>query len=302
VRLINCARGGLIVEADLKVALDSGHVAGAALDVFEVEPAKENVLFNHPKVVCTPHLGASTVEAQENVALQVAEQMSDFLLQGAIANAVNMPSVSAEDAPKLKPYMKLAEQLGSFAGQLATGEAKEIQIEYEGQVASINTRPLTALVLAGFLKPSMEGVNIVSAPARAKERGITIAETKRDKADNYQTILRVTVTGPAGKFTVAGTIFGGEHPRVIDINGLPTEASLNEEMLYVLNLDKPGLIGAVGTILGNNKINISNFNLGRIPGKDKAVALISVDGKVPEAVVAEIAKISQVERVQVLRF
>jgi D-3-phosphoglycerate dehydrogenase len=302
VRLINCARGGLIVEADLKAALDSGHVAGAALDVFEVEPAKENILFNHPKVVCTPHLGASTVEAQENVALQVAEQMSDFLLQGAVANAVNMPSVSAEDAPKLKPYMKLAEQLGSFAGQLAKTDAKEVQIEYEGQVAGINTRPLTALVIAGFLKPSMEGVNIVSAPARAKERGITIAETKRDKAEDYQTLIRVTVKGVDGVITVAGTVFGGEHPRVVDINGVPTEAGLNAEMLYVLNLDKPGLIGAVGTILGNNKINISDFNLGRIPGKDRAIALISVDGVIPQNIVDEIGKISQVERVQVLRF
>jgi D-3-phosphoglycerate dehydrogenase / 2-oxoglutarate reductase len=301
VRIINCARGGLVVEADLKAALDSGHVAGAALDVFEVEPAKENPLFNHPKVVCTPHLGASTVEAQENVALQVAEQMSDFLLQGAIANAVNMPSVSAEDAPKLKPYMKLAEQLGSFAGQLAQTDASEIQIEYEGLVSTLNIKPLTALVLAGFLKPSMEGVNIVSAPARAKERGIAIAETKRDKAENYQTVMRVTVKGAAGKNTVSGTIFH-EHPRVIDIDGVPTEASLNKEMLYVLNLDKPGLIGAVGTILGNNAINISDFNLGRIPGKDKAIALVSVDGTIPQKVVDEIAKIKQVERVQVLRF
>lgn len=301
VRLINCARGGLIVEADLKAALDSGHVAGAALDVFETEPAKENLLFNHAKVICTPHLGASTVEAQENVALQVAEQMSDFLLQGAVANAVNMPSVSAEDAPKLKPYMKLAEQIGSFAGQMATTDAKEIQIEYEGLVAGINTKPLTALVLAGFLKPSMEGVNIVSAPARAKERGITIAETKRDKAQNYQTILRVTVKDSSGTTTISGTIFD-ERPRVIDINGVPTEASLNSEMLYVLNLDKPGLIGAVGTILGDNKINISDFNLGRIPGKDRAIALISVDGTVPQTIIDQIKKIAQVEQAKVLRF
>lgn len=302
VRLINCARGGLIVEADLKEALDSGHVAGAALDVFETEPAKENILFNHPKVICTPHLGASTVEAQENVALQVAEQMSDFLLQGAVANAVNMPSVSAEDAPKLKPYMMLAEQIGSFAGQLTTSDATEIQIEYEGQVASLNTRPLTALVLAGFLKPSMEGVNVVSAPARAKERGIAIAETKREKSKDYQTLIRVTVKSKAGTSTYAGTVFGGERPRIVDMDGVPTETALNKEMLYVQNLDKPGLIGAVGTILGNEKINISDFNLGRIPGKDKAIALISIDGYVPEHIVTAIGNIQQVERVKVLRF
>jgi len=302
VRIINCARGGLIVEADLKEALDSGHVAGAALDVFETEPAKENVLFNHPKVICTPHLGASTVEAQENVALQVAEQMADFLLQGAIANAVNMPSVSAEDAPKLKPYMKLAEQLGSFAGQLAVADATEIVIEYEGQVSLLNTRPLTALVLSGFLKPSMEGVNIVSAPARAKERGLAIAETKREKAKDYQTLIRVTIKGKDSTATFAGTIFGGEHPRIVDINGVPTESALSKEMLYVENLDKPGLIGALGTILGNAKINISDFNLGRIPGKDKAIALVSVDEYIPEHIVNAIKNIQQVERVQLLRF
>lgn len=302
VRFINCARGGLIVEADLKAALDSGHVAGAALDVFETEPAKDNVLFNHPKVVCTPHLGASTVEAQENVALQVAEQMADFLLQGAVANAVNMPSVSAEDAPKLRPYMQLADQLGSFAGQLATDDAHEIQIEYEGQVASVNTRPLTSLVLAGFLKPTMEGVNIVSAPARAKERGISLAETKREKSQNYQTLIRVTVKGKDGSKTVAGTLFGGDQPRIVDIDGLKTEAALKGYMLFVLNEDKPGLIGAVGTILGDNAINIADFNLGRIPGKDKALAIISVDDKIPDAVVSAIATIKQVIRVQLLKF
>jgi len=301
VRLINCARGGLIVEADLKAALDSGHVAGAALDVFEEEPARTNILFGHENVVCTPHLGASTVEAQENVALQVAEQMADFLLQGAVANAVNMPSVSAEDAPKLKPYMKLAEQLGSFAGQLMQDAPGEIQIEYEGHVATLNTRPLTALILAGFLRPSMEGVNIVSAPAKAKELGIGISETKRDKSANYHTLLRVVVVTSKGRNVVAGTVFG-EHPRIVDIDGVPTETALGKNMLYVVNLDKPGLIGAVGTILGENSINIADFNLGRIPGKNKAVALITIDDPIPEKIITSIAGLSQVERVQALKF
>ncbi len=302
VQIINCARGGLVVEADLKMALDSGHVAGAALDVFEEEPAKTNPLFGHDNVVCTPHLGASTAEAQENVALQVAEQMADFLLQGAVSNAVNMPSVSAEDAPKLKPYMKLAEQLGSFAGQLVQDSVREIVIEYEGHVAMLNVKPLTALILAGFLKPSMEGVNIVSAPLKAKELGIAISETKREKAADYQTLVRVTVKTPAGEINLAGTVFGGEHPRIIDINGVPAEAAIGKEMLYILNLDQPGLIGAVGTILGENKINIADFNLGRIPGKNKAVALISVDDPITEKVIAAIGRLSQVERVQALKF
>ncbi|MCE9507668.1 MAG: phosphoglycerate dehydrogenase [Alphaproteobacteria bacterium] len=301
VRLINCARGGLIVEADLEAALESGQVAGAALDVFEEEPAKVNVLFGNEKVVCTPHLGASTVEAQENVALQVAEQMADYLLQGAISNAVNMPSVSAEDAPKLKPYMKLAELLGSFAGQLVQDSVKEIRIEYDGHVATLNVKPLTALALAGFLKPSMEGVNIVSAPVKAKEMGIGISETKREKSATYHTQICVTVVTEKGQSTVAGTIFG-ESPRIIDIDGVPTETALGKYMLYVLNLDKPGLIGAVGTILGDAHINIADFNLGRIPGKNKAIALISVDDPIPEKIVAAIAKLTQVERVQALKF
>ena len=301
VLLINCARGGLIVEADLKAALDSGQVAGAALDVFAEEPAKANILFGNEKVVCTPHLGAATVEAQENVALQVAEQMADFLLQGAISNAVNMPSVSAEDAPKLRPYMKLAEQLGSFAGQLVQDAPQEIKIEYDGHVATLNVKPLTALVLAGFLKPSMEGVNIVNAPVKAREMGIGISETKREKSATYQTQICVTVVTEKGQNFVAGTIFG-EHPRLIDIDGVPTETALGRHMLYVLNLDKPGLIGAVGTILGDAHINIADFNLGRIPGKNKAIALISVDDPIPEAIVAAIARLSQVERVQALQF
>jgi len=235
VLLINCARGGLIVEADLKAALDSGQVAGAALDVFAEEPAKANILFGNEKVVCTPHLGAATVEAQENVALQVAEQMADFLLQGAISNAVNMPSVSAEDAPKLRPYMKLAEQLGSFAGQLVQDAPQEIKIEYDGHVATLNVKPLTALVLAGFLKPSMEGVNIVNAPVKAREMGIGISETKREKSATYQTQICVTVVTEKGQNFVAGTIFG-EHPRIIDIavSGVSMAVTQRDEFASVL--------------------------------------------------------------------
>jgi D-3-phosphoglycerate dehydrogenase len=235
------------------------------------------------------------------VALQVAEQMADFLLQGAVANAVNMPSVSAEDAPKLKPYMKLAEQLGSFAGQLVQDSVKEIQIEYEGHVATLNVKPLTALILAGFLKPSMEGVNIVSAPLKAKEIGIGISETKREKSASYQTQVRVTVVTAKGQNTVAGTIVA-DTPRIIDIDGVPTEAALSHNMLYVVNLDKPGLIGAVGTILGSHNVNIANFTLGRIPGKNKAVALVSIDEEIPEKTLAAISDLEQVERVLVLRF
>src|SRR6185369_16866718 len=178
VRIINCARGGLVVEADLKKALESGHVAGAALDVFEEEPAKTNGLFGMENVVCTPHLGASTNEAQENVALQIAEQISDYLLSGAVTNALNMPSISAEDAPRLKPYMKLAEQLGSFAGQITESAIRSVDISYEGTVSDLNVKPLTAIVIAALLKSQLEGVNMVNAASIAESRGIKISETK----------------------------------------------------------------------------------------------------------------------------
>src|SRR6201999_986336 len=199
VRIINCARGGLIDEKALKAALYSGHVAGAALDVFETEPAKENVLFGNEKVVATPHLGASTSEAQENVALQVAEQISDYLLTGAITNALNMPSVGAEEAPRLRPYIALAEKLGALAGQMVDVGLKAIDIAYEGDVAKLNTRPLTAAALSGVLKPMLEEVNMVSAPAIAKDRGITISESRQDDSPTYDSLIRITVTTEMGK-------------------------------------------------------------------------------------------------------
>lgn len=303
VRLINCARGGLIVEADLKAALESGHVAGAALDVFEEEPAKTNPLFGMDNVVCTPHLGASTVEAQENVALQVAEQMADYLVSGAVTNAINMPSVSAEDAPKLKPYMKLAEYLGQFAGQIVgEGTVREIKIDFEGAVSRLNIRPLVSLVLAGFMQPSMEGVNIVSAPAKAKELGIAMTETRRDKADPYHTQLRVTIVTDKGSTCVAGTVFGEDQARIVNVDGVPTEAGFGAHMLYVRNLDQPGLIAGVGKLLADAGINIADFNLGRIAGQNKALALVSVDDPIPHDVIEKIAALAQVERVQALKF
>src|ERR1700742_1710539 len=199
VRIVNCARGGLIDEKALKAAIDSGHVAGAALDVFAVEPAKENVLFGSEKVIATPHLGASTNEAQENVALQVAEQISDYLLTGAVTNALNSPSVGAEEAPRLRPYIALAEKLGALAGQMVDVGLKAIDIAYEGDVAKLNTRPLTAAALSGVLKPMLEEVNMVSAPAIAKDRGITISESRQDDSPTYDSLIRITVTTEMGK-------------------------------------------------------------------------------------------------------
>src|SRR5258708_7201650 len=194
VRLINCARGGLVLENDLAVALDRGHVAGAAIDVFVEEPAIKNPLFGRDNVVATPHLGAATTEAQENVALQIAEQMADFLLTGAVSNAVNMPSLTAEEAKRLSPYMKLAEQLGSFAGQLTETGITSVAVEYEGAVAELNVKPLTAIALTGLLSPQLASVNMVNAPVICRERDIRISETRRPEPVDYQTLLRPIVT------------------------------------------------------------------------------------------------------------
>ncbi len=302
VRIINCARGGLVVEEDLKHALDSGQVAGAALDVFLVEPAKENLLFGHPRLIATPHLGASTGEAQENVALQVAEQMSDYLVTGAVTNALNMPSVSAEEAPRLKPYMKLAEQLGSFAGQVTESGLKKVMIEYEGHVASLNTRPLTAIVLEGLLRPLMESVNMVNAPVVAKERNIDVTEVKHDRPSDYQTLMRVTITTEARTRDVAGTLSADGLPRLVQIKGVKIEAEMAPHMLYVTNEDKPGFIGRLGTLLGNSNINIATFHLGRSGLGSDAIALIAVDSTVPETIVEKIKAIPGVQQVKSLQF
>lgn len=300
--LINCARGGLIDEKALKKALDDGKLMGAALDVFEEEPAKDNVLFNHEKVICTPHLGASTTEAQENVALQVAEQISDYLLTGAVTNALNMPSVSAEDAPKLKPYMDLAEKLGSFAGQISRSAITSIEILYEGNASKLNVKPLTSLILAGLLKPTLEDVNIVSAPLRAHERGIEIKESFKDTLANFQTAIRITIETDKSRHNVDGTLFGLNDPRIICIDAVPIESEITPTMLFVRNKDEPGLIGGLGTVLGDAGVNIASFSLGRQKSGGKAIAIVSIDGEVNAETIKKIEKLSQIERVQLLKF
>ncbi len=302
VRIINCARGGIINEADLKDALDSGKVAGAALDVFAVEPATENPLFGYSNVVCTPHLGASTQEAQVNVAIQVAEQMSDFLLNGAVTNALNMPSISAEDAPKLKPYMKLAEQLGSLAGQITESAISKITIEYEGSVAELNTKPLTAIVVASLLKTQLDSVNMVNALAIAESRGIGIAESRSGSSKDFRSLITVKIKTEKRDKTVAGTLFTGKEPRIVNIDNVPIEAALCAHMLFIRNDDKPGLIGSVGTILGEAGLNIADFRLGRIDGKSQAVAIVGLDEAVPDDVMAELANLPQVQQIKPLHF
>jgi D-3-phosphoglycerate dehydrogenase len=302
VRIVNCARGGLIDEAALKAALDSGHVAGAALDVFEIEPAKENILFGHEKLVATPHLGASTTEAQENVALQVAEQMSDYLISGAVANAINMPSISAADATRMKPWIRLAEHLGAFAGQLTESSIGAVEILYEGAVADLNVKALTQAALAGLLKPVLADVNMVNAPVVAKERGIKVSEVRRPQQGVYESYIQVTVTTERQTRGVAGTIFANGGPRLINVKGIPTDAEISPHMLYITNEDKPGFIGRLGTLLGDAKVNIATFHLGRTaPGGD-AIALVSVDGPVPPSVVDAIRALPLVKQAKALQF
>lgn len=302
VRIVNCARGGLIDEAALYEALKSGKVAGAALDVFLEEPAVNNPLFDLPNVICTPHLGASTTEAQENVALQVAEQISAYLMTGEITNALNFPSISAEEAPKLTPFVKLAEALGSFAGQLTESSIKAIRIEYEGAVAGLNVRPMTAAAITGVLKPLLQDVNMVSAPQIAKDRGIAVEVITREQQGAYENYIRLTLVTEKQERGVAGTVFANGKPRIIQVKGINMEAELTPAMLYVTNEDKPGHIGRLGTLLGDLGINIANFNLGRAEVGGDAIALLSIDGTVGEEQLKRIAELPGVRQAKALRF
>jgi len=288
VRIINCARGGLVVEKDLADAIRSGHVAGAGFDVFEAEPATDSVLFGLPGVVCTPHLGASTTEAQENVALQVAEQMADYLVRGAVSNAINMPSITAEEAPRLKPFVRLADVLGAFVGQATESPIKEVEILYDGATAEMNTRALTSAVLAGLIRSQVADVNMVSAPIMVKERGILVQEAKRDKSGVFDGYIKLTVKTERQTRSVAGTCFSDGKPRFLQIKGINLDAEVGRHMVYTTNRDVPGIIGTIGSVFGNAGVNIANFSLGRDrPGGD-AIALLYVDAPVDKAVLDEL--------------
>ncbi len=302
VRIINCARGGLVDEVALKAALDSGHVAGAALDVFVTEPAKESPLFGTPNFISTPHLGASTDEAQVNVAIQVAEQLSDYLVNGGVTNALNMPSLSAEEAPKLRPYMALAEKLGSLIGQLAHDNLTNVSIEVEGAAAALSIKPMTGAVLCGLMRRYTDTVNMVNAAFLAKEHGIDVREVRHDKEGVYHTLLRVTVETDAGKRSVAGTLFGNTEPRLVEIFGINIEADLDGDMLYIVNKDAPGFIGSVGTLLGSAGLNIGTFHLGRKNAGGEAILLLSMDDAIPDAVLQDAAKLPGVKTVKALKF
>ncbi|UGX88192.1 phosphoglycerate dehydrogenase [Phyllobacterium meliloti] len=288
VRIINCARGGLIVEKDLVAALKAGKVAGAGIDVFEVEPATENELFSLPNVVCTPHLGASTSEAQENVALQVAEQMSDYLIKGAVSNAINMPSITAEEAPRLKPFVKLAEVLGAFVGQVTDEPIQEVEVLFDGSTAGMNTRALVSAALAGLIRPQVADVNMVSAPVMVKERGIILSEVRRDKSGVFDGYIKLTVKSASLTRSIAGTCFSDGKPRFIQIKGINLDAEVGQHMLYTTNNDTPGMIGMLGTICGKNGVNIANFSLGRDNPGGNAIAMLYLDERIPDHVLEEL--------------
>jgi D-3-phosphoglycerate dehydrogenase / 2-oxoglutarate reductase len=302
VRIVNCARGGLVDEKALAAAIKSGHAGGAAFDVFEAEPAKDSVLFGLPNVICTPHLGASTGEAQENVALQVAEQMSDYLLRGAVSNAVNFPNITAEEAPRLKPWVKLAEQLGSFAGQLTETPIKGVRIEYAGEVASLNTKPLTAAALAGVLRPLLAEVNMVSAAISARERGMQIEEVTRGQEGIFESYIRFTVITDKYDRSVAGTVFSDGRPRIIQVRDIDMEFELAPRMLFVRNEDKPGFIGRFGTLMGDAGLNIATLNLGRDKPGGNAICMVAIDEPASDEVLARIKALPQVVRVNRLEF
>ena len=301
-RVINCARGGLVDEEALADAIREGRVAGAAFDVFAEEPATASPLFGLPNVVATPHLGAATTEAQENVALQVAEQMSDFLMTGAVSNAINMPSVTAEEARVMGPWLKLVEHLGSFVGQMTDEPIEELNILYDGAVAETNTAALNAAAIAGLLRAANPEVNMVSAPVIARERGVEVSTTTQGQTGVFEAYVKLSIRTPHGQRSVAGTVFSDGKPRFIQIKGINLDAEIGRHMLYTTNVDVPGIIGTLGRTMGENGVNIANFTLGRSERGADAIALLYVDDPVAPEVIGLLKETGMFRTVRPLSF
>lgn len=295
VRIINCARGGIINETDLYDAIVSGKVAGAALDVFEKEPPENNPLLSLDNFICTPHLGASTKEAQENVAVAVAEQIVDYLIHGTIRHAVNFPSIPADQVARLQPYINLAEKLGGFAAQMFEGGVTEITIEYRADAAQINTAPVTIAAIKGFLTPILlETVNFVNAPVIAKERGIEVKETKSTDEGDYQSMIALRVKAKGKESYVAGTLFSKKDPRIVYIDDFKVEIVPEGELLLLYNNDKPGVIGNIGTLLGKNHINIARMHFGRERQGGMAISVVSIDAHASPQIIDQIKKLPNI--------
>ncbi|MGD8343917.1 MAG: phosphoglycerate dehydrogenase, partial [Desulfobacterales bacterium] len=292
VMIINCARGGIVSEADLNDALKSGKVAGAALDVFETEPPGVCPLFEIDRVICTPHLGASTLEAQTNVAVMVAEQIIAYLRDGTVINAVNVPAVSSDLLEKLNPYLTLADRMGCLLAQLSQGAIKEVLIEYAGDFDELDLSPVTTAVLKGLMTPMIkDDVNFVNAQVLAKERGIKVTESKIAESEEYINIVTVKAVSDKDVNFVAGTIFGRKNPRVVHINNFRLELEPAHRFILIHNHDKPGAIGSIGTLLGDNRINISRMRVGQEEGSDKTMIFLRTDTPIPEDVIEKIREL-----------
>jgi len=298
VRIINCARGGIIDEEALLKAIDSGKVAGAALDVFENEPpSADDPIVKNSKVICTPHLGASTNEAQENVAIAVANQMVAYAESGAIINAVNVPAVDPEILKRIEPYLTLGEKIGSLLAQITDGSIKEIEIASSGDIADVDIKPLSTSVLKGFLSNiSDDGVNFVNAPFIAEERGIVVKSSSSSSAHNFTGLLTVKVITENMEQSVSGTIFGRKEPRIVNINGVYVEAVPEGSVLVFTNIDKPGVIGAVGTALGRHGVNIGQFRLGRSDDLGTAISLVNIDAPITDEALEDIKALENIQK------
>lgn len=302
VRIINCARGGIINEKDLYDALVEGKVAGAALDVLEKEPPENNPLLTLDSVVTTPHLGASTREAQENVAVAVAEQIVDYLVHNTIRNAINFPSIPSDQVAKLNPYINLAERLGCFAAQMFEGGVTEITIEYKGDAADIDTAPVTIAALKGFLTPILEEtVNFVNAPLIARERGIEIKEIKSTDQGDYQSMIALRINAKKKTSYFAGTLYGKKDPRIVFVDSFKVEIIPTGELLFMYNNDKPGVIGNIGSLLGKNKINIARMHFGRETPGGTAISVVSIDSPASPALLKKIKELPNILSVKQIR-
>lgn len=296
VRIINCARGGIVDEEALLVAIESGKVAGAALDVYEKEPPEQSPIVMHEKVVCTPHLGASTTEAQDIVAVMVAEQIRDFLLTGEVRNAVNMPSMGSEAFKEVKPYANLAIKMGSLLGQLGKGQLSSVDITYFGDIQNLNTWPITSSVLQGiFTRGYAEGVNLINARSTAEKFGIKVNEVKSSEDKYYKNCVEITLTTDEGELTATGTIFGKDQPHIVAFQGYELDFAPNSHMVVCSTVDRPGTIGRIGTLLGEKSVNIAHMTWARKSQAGEAIVILNTDDKVDDSTIAAIEKIDNIK-------